>query len=170
MVAFHWPVTFTEPEMIPSQEAQELPDLPPATDLPGPPQSKWGHMVFLCVRPKVTDKRDPEEIKAQFRQDAEAFGDTFGLSIVLTDISYGIRVDFTAKTPGDPAVTHSLNRFTIEERGTSKGILVTLTVELPGALAILGSIPAERNSDLTVLYTKMVTKLNGVPEDRCRVL
>jgi len=164
VVAFHWPITFGPPTL-----PADPPDLPPL-NLPGPPLSKSGKVMFLCQYPSHIDPRDSEAVKAEIRRNADILGNALGLSLVFNVIPYGFRFDVTANGTEGQLRMNGFQRMTIQVEGASTGLFVTLLMELPGGLAILSMMPVERNSEITSLLAKLAAQFTGVPEDKCRLL
>jgi hypothetical protein len=145
------------------------PDLPPL-DLPGPPLSKWGKVMYLCPLPQETDPRDPAAIKAEIRRNAELFGNAMGVSVVLTDIPFGVRFDVTANGAEGKLRLGAVERFTLQMERANRGLFVTVLMELPGALSMLGFMQIEKDSEVEKTWTKFVEKAVNSPEGKCRLL
>jgi hypothetical protein len=176
-IAFQWPITFVLPSLQSasppsgnSPDSEKTPDLPPGTDLPGPPQSKLGKALYLCPYSLFPNKSNPDEVKAQLRQDAEVLGKAVGISIVITDLPYGIREDITALDASGQDLMGFVQRITLEMSGTSQGVLVTFSETLPGTLAIFSMFPIDTNSDLAKAVASEVSTLSKIPISKCRLL
>jgi hypothetical protein len=166
-VAFHSPITFGAPEQ-PTAPANP-PDMPPI-NLPGPPLSKFGKVLYFCQFPPKVTGIDRESAKAAIRRNLEIFGNNTGLTMVLSDIAYGIRYDVTAKDLEGALRMNGLNRVTIQIEVASNGLFVTLGAMITGPLALLQEMGIERGSDTDKLYQKTVETIVGVSEGKCRLL
>jgi len=166
VVTFHWPVTFGPPA--PVAPPSEPPDMPPL-NLPGPPLSKWGKMMYLCPYPPDVDPRNVEAAKVQIRRNAEIYGKALGVDMVLSDIPYGIRFDVTANGSDGQQRMQTAQRYTVQLERASNGIFVTFTMDFIGALAILSQVPTERNSEFEKPFDMAVEQL-GFPPGKCRML
>jgi hypothetical protein len=162
-ITFNWPITFNGPLSRPV----DPPDMPPL-NLPGPPLSKWGKMMYLCPYPPEVNASDPEAAKAQIRRNADIFGRALGLDLILNEIQYGIRFDATANSAEGQMRMGMSQRFTAQMEAASRGIFIVLTTELPGAISILGQVPADRDSDFAKAFDKAI-ELFGFAPGTCRM-
>jgi hypothetical protein len=126
-------------------------------------------MLYLCPYPADVDPRDAEAIKRQIRQNADIYGKALGIDFVLNDIPYGIRFDVTANGPDGHQRMQMVQRYTIQMERASSGIFVTITMDFPGGAAILGQVPAERNSEIAKISDREVEQLGFAP-GTCRML
>jgi len=165
--AFNWPITLIPPTLSPPPPSNPL-DMPP-TNLPGPPLSRWGNAMFMCpYLPNVSDQ-DRVAARALYRRNAEIYGKALNVDIVLSDVAYGIRIDVTARGSEGQVRMAGILRYTIQMESASEGIFVTISMELPGALSILGQLPLERGSDIQKTWESQLEKL-GFPSGQCRLL
>jgi hypothetical protein len=95
-ILFRWPISFSGPDES-STPRSEPPDLPPL-DLPGPPLSKWGKVLYICPLPPKIDPGDRASAKAAILRNADIYGNALGVSFVFNDIPYGVRFDMTPKS------------------------------------------------------------------------
>jgi hypothetical protein len=167
-VALQWPVTFHATNEIATPRL-EPPDLPPL-DLPGPPLSKWGKVLYLCPLPSKVDPADRVAAREAIRRNADIYGNALGVSVVLNDIPYGVRFDVTAKGAEGEARMGPAQRFTVQLEAASKGIFVTVLLNLPGGLGVLESVGVDRDSDIEKVWTNQVERMVGAPEGKCRLL
>jgi hypothetical protein len=163
-VAFNWPITFNAAPAPPA----EPPDMPPL-HLLGPPLSKWGKAMFTCPYPSNIDAADPAQAKAQIRRNADIYGKALGLDLALNDIPYGIRFDVTASDPGGQAVLRDVQRYTVQMEAAANGIFITFTLDFAGAMAILGQVPLDRDSEVAKSYDKAVEQFGFAPGS-CRLI
>ncbi len=166
-IAFNWPVTLNPPTAS-TGASSEPPDMPPL-NLPGPPLSKFGKMMYLCPYPPEVDARDAEAAKAQIRRNAEIYGKALGLDLILNDIPYGLRFDVTANDTSGQMRMQTVERYVVRLEKASNGIFVTFTIDFIGAMAILGQMQAERNSEYAQTFDKAVEQLGFAP-GKCRML
>jgi hypothetical protein len=166
-VAFHWPISFGDSER-PTTALSDPPDLPPL-DLPGPPLSKWGKVLYICpLPPKIDVNR--EAVKAAIRRNADIYGNALGISLVLNEIPYGIRFDITAKNAEGDSRMAGVQRVTIQLEAASQGIFAIVSMNLAGGMAMLESVGVDRDSDIEKLWTKEVERIVGVADGKCRLL
>lgn len=168
--AFNWPITLNSPPLPTTGPATptQPPDMPP-TNLPGPPLSRWGNAMFLCPYLPTVSDQDPAAAKALYRRNAEIYGKALNFDIVLSDIAYGIRIDVTARGSEGQVRMAGILRYTIQLESASSGIFVTISMELPGAMAILGQLPMERGSDIEKMWEGQLEQF-GFPPGQCRLL
>jgi hypothetical protein len=167
-VAFRLPISFGGSEQR-NQTLSGPPDMPPI-NLPGPPLSKFGKVLYFCQFPPKVTGIDRESAKAAIRRNLEIFGNETGLTMVLSDIAYGIRYDVTAKDLEGALRMNGLNRVTIQIEVASNGLFVTLGAMMTGPLALLQEMGIERGSDTDKAYQKTVETIVGVSEGKCRLL
>jgi hypothetical protein len=166
-VAFHWPVTFSGPDL--ERLPQEPPDMPPL-DLPGPPLSKWGKVLYLCPFPPKVSASDRDAAKAAIRKNADIYGNALGILFVFNEIPYGVRFDITPNNAEGELRMNGMQRATIQLEAAAQGIFVTVSMSLIGGMAILESVGVDRGSELEKLWTKQVEKIVGAPEGKCRLI
>jgi hypothetical protein len=110
-VVFRWPVTFGGSER--TSERSDPPDMPPL-DLPGPPLSKWGKVLYICPFPPKVDAEKREALKAALRRNADIYGTALGVAFIFNEIPYGIRFDITAKNAEGETHMGGVQRVTIQ--------------------------------------------------------
>jgi hypothetical protein len=120
--------------------------------------------------PENLDQRDSEATKKEFKRNAEILGQATGMSYVLSEIPFGVRIDMTAMNPEGKRLLRGGQRFTIQIERLSNGLFVTTTIDLPGPLSMLAMMPVERNSDIEKTSVKSVSQIIGVSEDKCRLI
>jgi hypothetical protein len=167
-VVFHWPITFGISERANSLRGNP-PDMPPL-DLPGPPLSHFGKVLYICPAPPKVDSVDRDAAVAVIRRNADIYGNALGLSLVLNDIPYGVRFDLTPKNTEGESRMVGVQRVTIQLEAASQGIFVTVLMHLTGAMAMLESMGVDRDSDMEKLWTKQVEQMVSAPEGKCRLL
>jgi hypothetical protein len=166
-VAFRWPITLSASNTESAPNAP--PDMPPL-DLPGPPLSKWGKLLYLCPAPQAISANDREATRAAIRKNADIYGNALGVSFVFNEIPYGVRFDITSNNSEGELLMNGIQRTTIQLETSSQGIFVTVSMNMVGAMAILEAVGLDRGSDIEKLWTKQVEKIVGAPEGRCRLL
>jgi hypothetical protein len=167
-IVFRWPISFSGPDES-STPRSEPPDLPPL-DLPGPPLSKWGKILYICPLPPKVDPDDRAAAKVAMRRNADVYGNALGVSFVFNDIPYGVRFDMTANSAEGEARMAGVQRVTIQLETASQGVFVTVLMNLPGGMGILESVGVDRNSEIEKLWTKQVERIVAAPEGKCRLL
>jgi hypothetical protein len=165
-VALHWPITFGNAE--PTTALSDPPDMPPL-DLPGPPLSKWGKVMYICPFPPKNDV-DREVVKAAIRRNADIYGNALGTTIVFNEIPYGIRFDITARNAEGETRMASTQRITIQLEAASQGIFATVSTNLTGGMGFIESIGIDKDSDIEKLWKSQVERIVGAPEGKCRLL
>ena len=165
--AFNWPVTLNPPAVAPTPPAEPS-DMPPL-NLPGPPLSKWGNVMFICPQPAAVDPNKREEIKAQIRRNAEIYGKALGLDLVLSEIPYGIRFDVTARDTEGNQKLGMAQRYSVRMEATSYGIFLVFNIDFIGAFGILSGLPLERNSEMAKMWATQTEQM-GFAHGACRML
>jgi hypothetical protein len=157
------------PGVFSTAELQDPPDLPPL-DLPGPPLSKWGKAMYLCPFPPNTNTRDMAADRAELRKYADIYGRAMGVSVIFTDIPYGLRLDVTANGNEGQQRMNGVQRYTLQFEKSGRGIFVTSQIDLQGGMSVLGLMPVDPGSDVEKAWTKIVEKWVGAAEGTCRLL
>jgi hypothetical protein len=164
---FNWPITFNPPETIAT--APPGPSDVPPLNLPGPPLSRWGNIMFICPYPPAIDPRNKDQVIAQIRRNAEIYGRALGLDLAFNEIPYGVRFDVTARDTQGQAKMQIVERYTIQLEATSNGIFVDFTVYWIGAYAVLSEFTLERDSQQAKIWASQTERL-GFAAGACRML
>jgi hypothetical protein len=164
--AFNWPITLNPPSAPPAAVA-EPPDMPP-TNLPGPPLSKWGKVMFLCQPPNGVTLTH-EEAMALLRRNADIYGKALGVDVVINELPYGIRFDVTANGTEGKQNLQIARRYTVQLERASNGIFVTFSLDYVGAYAVLAQFPIERESEQARMWMGQTEGL-GFPHGACRLI
>jgi hypothetical protein len=164
-LALQWPVTSTaRPALSPNP-----PDMPPL-NLPGPPLSQWGKALILCQRPPKVETGNRDSMIADIKRNVEIFGKATGVDIVFNEIAYGIRLDITASSTEGQMRMAGAQRATIQIEGTTAGLLVIISIEFPGGMALLDKVTVDRGSEIESAFKKLAANMTGNAEDQCRML
>jgi hypothetical protein len=166
-VAFHWPISFGVPER-PTAALSDPSDMPPL-DLPGPPLSKLGKVLYICPFPPKAET-DRETVKAAIRRNAEIYGNAMGVDFIFNEVPYGIRFDITAKDFDGQARLNGVQRITIQLEAASKGIFATISMNLMGGMGFMEAMGLDRDSEMEKIWKSQVEKIVGVPAGSCRLL
>jgi hypothetical protein len=165
-IVLRWPVSLSGGDELATREP---PDLPPL-DLPGAPLSKVGKVMYLCPMPPKVDAADRAVARAAFRKNADIYGRAFGVSIVINEIPYGIRLDITPNGAEGEARLAGVQRVTFQLETASRGLFVTVLMHMPAAMGLMESLGVDRDSDIEKLWKKQVEQLAGATEGTCRLL
>lgn len=164
---FNWPIILNPP--VASQvKFADPPDIPPL-NLPGPPLSRWGNIMFICSTPHSIDPSKRDEIIAQIKRNAEVYGKALGIEIIFNEIPYGIRFDVTARDTQGAAKMQMVQRYTVEMEATTNGIFVDFTLYWVGAYAVLSEFTLERDMQMAKMWAAQTEQL-GFAAGACRML
>jgi hypothetical protein len=167
-MAFQSPITFNTsaaPLQVPSIDP---PDMPPL-NLPGPPLSRWGNIMFICPTPPSIDPKKRDEVIEQIKRNADIYGKALGLDLVFNEIPYGVRFDVTARDTQGQTRMQMAERYTVQMEAAANGILVDVTLYWIGAYAILSEFTLERDSQMAKLWASQMEQL-GFAAGTCRML
>jgi hypothetical protein len=81
-------------------------EMPKGPRSAAPLQSTAGKLLLDCAVPRG-DKKTFEESKRNFRKYAQSYGDTLGVSMVLSDVPEGVKLDNGDSDNGDSALNSS---------------------------------------------------------------
>jgi hypothetical protein len=163
-LAFRWPVTFEA-----SSVTREPPDMPPL-DLPGAPLSKWRKVLYLCPLPAKVSASDRQAAIEAIRRNADIYGSATGISFVFNEIPYGVRFDITPGNTEGELRMNGVQRATVQLEAASRGIFITVSMNLVGGMALLEAVGVDRGSDMEKLWARQVEKMVGAPEGKCRLI
>jgi len=144
---------------------------PPPAPAPNPIlQSRAGKMLFTCASPPG-DKKAFEDWKRQFKNAANVYGEATGVSILLSDIPKGVKIEMAAKTPEGQARLGAVTKVTIQaQRATDQNILVVYSWEMPSPFGqFLALMPLNADAAETKDAVKMVEKFFG-GEGKCQII
>jgi hypothetical protein len=139
-------------------------------DLPGPPLSKWGKVLYICPFPPKVSASDRDAARAAIRKSADIYGNALGVSLVFNEIPYGVRFDITSKNAEGELRMNGIQRATIQLEAATQGIFVTVSMSLIGGMAILESVGVDRDSDIEKIWSTQIEKMVGAPEGKCRLI
>jgi hypothetical protein len=135
--------------------------------------SRLDHFIFACdVPPPDTEAAAKfPQAKEEMRQRFMVWGDVVGMSITVTDIRGGFRIDAEANTEEAKrrmfvAGAAGASKVSISLRRIDQQIIADVAAELP---QIYGLIPPERSSQDTLAIQRKIENLVGV-EGKCHLL
>jgi hypothetical protein len=133
-------------------------------------QSRVGKILFSCASPPG-DKKAFEEWKKAFKNAAQIYGAATGLSISLSDIPKGVKIDMAPKTPEMQARMYELTKATIQaQRMSDQNVLVVYSLEMPGLFGrLLAILPLDVNAEQTKEIVTMIEQLFGMA-DKCQII
>jgi hypothetical protein len=153
----------------PTPKPTETPKVAPVPPLQRQLQSTAGKVLLSCLVPPG-DKKKREESKINFRKFAKLYGDTFGVSMGLTDIEDGYRIEMLPVTAEGRVKMKDLSRIVIRLQRIGENVLVTYLTEMPGFFGeILAAAPLDSNLETQIV--QMIEKMLGpTANDKCKVL
>jgi hypothetical protein len=133
-------------------------------------ESRAGKMLLVCLSPPG-DRKAIEAWKEQFRNAAEVYGEATGLSIMLFDISKGLKIEVTAKTPEGQVRMGAVTRVIIQaQRATDRSVLVIYSWEMPGPLGqFLAAMPLNVDAPTTRDAVKLIEQWFG-GQSTCQIV
>jgi hypothetical protein len=151
--------------------------IPPPEPKPLPPvdgtnlQSRIGRYIFSCPILRTDDKRTREQAIADIKAILEARGDTFGLSMLLSEIPQGFKIEITPKTPEAAIRLKGLSKIAFEVRRAGDEVLVVTSMELPEPLGLLSRLlPIDPNSEASLKIRDIAEHLLGERKGSCAFL
>jgi hypothetical protein len=144
------------------------------TPVPAKPKLKstFGQMQFKCSPPDETDPKKNEKNREEYRRYIKIFGDTFGLTIKMTDVLGGDRVEMTPLTAAGKRYMGQVTKATLEVRRFSDTeILGIYTAEFGDLLfpQIWASNPVEPGSESETNARKSIERLAGAEKGGCTI-
>lgn len=124
--------------------------------------------MYWNVQPRRGWHKDEQARK--FAGFSTGIGKALGLALAIDEVPYGIRFDVTANGVEGEARLGGVQRFTMQLETASKGLFVTVLMNMPGSMGILESMGIEPDSDAEKLFKKQVEQWVGAPEGKCRLL
>jgi hypothetical protein len=109
------------------------------------------------------------------KQNFQILGDVTGMSLTVTDIRGGLRIDAEANSEAAKrrlftAGTGGLSKMAIEVRRFGQQEIVTVTADMPDYFRLFSLMTPEPSSQGTVSIQKKVEHLVGVAEGKCKLL
>ena len=159
----------------------KAPDIPVVQKPVEPPKgvpasqrlSRLDHFIFTCDVPPPDSEKAAKfpQVKEELRQRFNVWGDVVGMSITVTDIRGGFRIDAEANTEEAKrrmftAGSAGASKVSISIRRIDQQIIVDVASELP---KIFGLMLADPSSQDTLAIQSKIEDLVGV-QGKCRLL
>jgi hypothetical protein len=133
-------------------------------------QSRAGKILLTCVIPPSNEKTF-EERKKKFAEAVQIYGDAVGLSILLSDVPKGIKLEMTAKTSEGQMRMGDITKITIQaQRISDENVLAVYSTESPSFLGqVFAMLPLDVNAEQTKEVVKLVERLFGAMSGKCQI-
>ena len=158
-----WPTSFHHEQSQPVPKSQLL--------------SRMDRYIFACDVPPPDEKMAAKfpQAKEEMKRNFEILGDATGMSLTVTDIRGGLRLDAEANTEEAKrrlftAGTGGLSKLAIEVRRYGQQEIVTVAADMPDYFRLFSLMTPEPSSQDTVSIQRKIEHFVGVAEGKCKLL
>ncbi|MBR1217888.1 hypothetical protein JQ557_07800 [Bradyrhizobium sp. U87765 SZCCT0131] len=146
-------------------------DVPKVTTPSNQLVSTFGKTILRCVKPKTADARDPKDVIAETAENMRAIGEKFGLSMMLTTIQNGIRIEMLPATREGKIRMGGSEKWLLEASRSDAELLVYSHMQMPSVLGMLADLmPIDPQSKTIVQERETIEHILGVALGGCRIM